>query len=66
MKKVVVYFGTIILSLIVTFVTFETLSWYHFGDIPTKIVAIRLIIFFCVVECLFLATFALIKKYKNK
>lgn len=66
MKKVVVYLGSIILSLIVTFVTFEALSWYHFGDIPTKIVAIRLIIFFCVVECLFLAIFAIIKKYNNK
>ncbi len=66
MKKFVAYLGTIIISLIVTFVTFETLSWYHFGDIPTTVVSVRLIIFFCVIECLFISIFALIKKHKNK
>ena len=65
MKKYVVYLGTIIISLIVTFVTFETLSWYHFGDIPTTVVSVRLIIFFCVIECLFILTLSLIRKYKK-
>lgn len=65
MKKFVAYLGTIIISLIVTFVTFETLSWYHFGDIPTTVVSVRLIIFFCVIECLFILTLSLIRKYKK-
>lgn len=65
MKKFVAYLGTIIISLIVTFVTFETLSWYHFGDIPTTVVSVRLIIFFCVIECLFILTLLLIRKYKK-
>ncbi len=62
MKKVVLCLGTIILSLIVTFVTFETLSWYHFGDVPTTVVCVRLIICFCIIECLLILTVALIKK----
>ena len=65
MKKFVTHLGTIIISLIVTFVTFETLSWYHFGDIPTTVVSVRLIIFFCVIECLFILTLSLIRKYKK-
>lgn len=65
MKKFVAYLGTIIISLIVTFVTFETLSWYHFGDIPTTVVSVRLIIFFCVIECLFILTLSLIRKFKK-
>lgn len=65
MKKFVAHLGTIIISLIVTFVTFETLSWYHFGDIPTTVVSVRLIIFFCVIECLFILTLSLIRKFKK-
>ena len=65
MKKFVTHLGTIIISLIVTFVTFETLSWYHFGDIPTTVVSVRLIIFFCVIECLFILTLSLIRKFKE-
>lgn len=42
MKKAIIGIGCIIFSLILTFVIFETLSWCHFGDIPTKIVALRL------------------------
>ena len=65
MKKFVTHLGAIIISLIVTFVTFETLSWYHFGDIPTTVVSVRLIIFFCVIECLFILTLSLIRKFKK-
>ena len=65
MKKFVTHLGTIIISLIVTFVTFETLSWYHFGDIPTTVVSVRLIIFFCVIECLFILTLSLIRNLKK-
>lgn len=65
MKKFVTHLGTIIISLIVTFVTFETLSWYHFGDNPTTVVSVRLIIFFCVIECLFILTLSLIRNFKK-
>ena len=61
MKRFLILFATVILSLLITFITFENLSWYHFGDIPTKVVFIRLIIFFCVTECLIFGIFALIK-----
>lgn len=36
---------SLILAIIVTLFTFESLSWYHFGDVPTKVVLFRLIIF---------------------
>ncbi len=41
---------TSIISLVITFFSFEMLSWYHFGDIPTIRVFIRLIIGFMVIE----------------
>lgn len=34
-----------IVSLIINFILFESLSWYHFKDIPTTPVVIRFIIF---------------------
>lgn len=46
MKKILIGLAIVLVSLIITFVTFESLSWYHFGDIPTKVVLIRLIFFF--------------------
>lgn len=47
MRKILKYAGIILLSLIFTFILFEIMSWYHFGDIPTTIVLIRLVICFC-------------------
>ena len=46
MKKVFVFLMVILVSLLITFFVFENLSWYHFGDIPTTVVRIRLILFF--------------------
>ena len=48
MKKNILYFIAVVLSLLITFVFFELMSWYHFGDIPTKVVLVRLIAFFLV------------------
>lgn len=45
MKKVVPYMLVAILSIIITFFLFEALSFYHFGDIPTTAVLVRLILF---------------------
>lgn len=67
MKKIVLILGCIILSSILTFTIFEMMSWYHFGDIPTKIVTIRLIItfgFFSIFTTI-IATYQCSKKVKN-
>ena len=62
-KNLLVFLGIIILSLITTFIVFEQLSWYHFGDIPTKIVVNRLIVFFIIsVILIFWLCLLIIKK----
>lgn len=63
MKKVIVILMVILVSLFITFFVFENLSLYHFGDIPTTVVTIRLILFFLVVS-LFL--FAIIYFFKKR
>ncbi len=62
MKKLVFVIGSVLLSLAITFITFEMLSWYHFGDIPTNVVFVRLVTFFSIVEGLCLAIYALVKR----
>lgn len=49
MKKLLLLLVSIIISIVITFVVFEFNSWYHFGDIPTKVVTDRLIIFFIII-----------------
>ena len=66
MKKNILYFIAVVLSLLRTFVFFELMSWYHFGDIPTKVVLVRLIAFFLVVAGLLISIVALINKKKIK
>ena len=66
MKKNILYFIAVVLSLLITFVFFELMSWYHFGDIPTKVVLVRLIAFFLVVAGLLISIVALINKKKIK
>lgn len=66
MKKSIKYFVAIILSVIITFVFFELMSWYHFGDIPTKVVLIRLIAFFCIILGMLISIVSFINKKKNK
>ena len=62
MKKNILYFIAVVLSLLITFVFFELMSWYHFGDIPTKVVLVRLIAFFLVVAGLLISIVAFINK----
>ena len=66
MKKVFVFLMVILVSLLITFFVFENLSWYHFGDIPTKVVLVRLIAFFLVVAGLLISIVAFINKKKIK
>lgn len=66
MKKNILYFIAVVLSLLITFVFFELMSWYHFGDIPTKVVLVRLIAFFLVVAGLLISIVAFINKKKIK
>ena len=56
---------TSIISLAITFLTFEILSWYHFGDIPTKVVLLRLIIVFIIIELIIYSIYKLLKKKKS-
>ena len=66
MKKNILYFIAVVLSLLITFVFFELMSWYHFGYIPTKVVLVRLIAFFLVVAGLLISIVAFINKKKIK
>ena len=66
MKKNILYFIAVVLSLLITFVFFELMSWYHFGDIPTKVVLVRLIAFFLVVAGSLISIVAFINKKKIK
>lgn len=66
MKKSIMYFIAVIVSVIVTLVFFELMSWYHFGDIPTKIVLVRLIAFFCIVLGMLISIVVIINKKKDK
>ena len=54
------------ISAIITFVLFEALSWYCFGDIPTIRVFLRLIIFFTIIFILLFKIYDLIKKKIDK
>lgn len=64
MKKNILYFIAVIISLVITFTFFELMSWYHFGDIPTKVVLVRLIAFFLIVTGLLISIVAFIKRNK--
>ena len=66
MKKNILYFIAVVLSLLITFVFFELMIWYHFGYIPTKVVLVRLIAFFLVVAGLLISIVAFINKKKIK
>ena len=54
------------ISVIITFVSFEALSWYIFGDIPTIRVFLRLIIFFSILYLIILKSYNFIIKKKKK
>lgn len=54
------------ISAIITFILFEALSWYVFGDIPTIRVFLRLIIFFSILYLIILKSYNFIIKRKKK
>ena len=65
MKKILIGIGIVLLSLLITFITFDSMSWYNFSDVPTKIVLIRLIIFFVIIVVILTGIVALINKLKK-
>lgn len=66
MKKIVKYFIAVIMSAILTLIFFELMSWYHFGDIPTRVVLVRLIIFFLSIAGILISIVECINKKKVK
>ena len=66
MKKIIKYLSITIISAIITFITFYMLSWYHFGDIPTKVVTIRLIVFFVFINGVIHTLLYFIRQRKHK
>ena len=52
---------TSLISLFITYISFELLSWYHFPHIPTKVVAFSLIIVFISVELFIYSIYKFIK-----
>lgn len=65
-NKVLIIVGTIILSLLITFLFAETFSLYHFGTIPTITTSAYLITLFCVMEYIFLSVIYIINKKIHK
>ena len=67
-NKLLIFFNTVpsksntSITLTIKFFSFEMLSWYHFGDIPTISVFIRLIIGFIVIEGIIYFGYKIIKK----
>lgn len=65
MKKFLIGLCIIIVSLLITFVVFYTMSWYSFSTLPTKVVLYRMIFFFIVILLSLIGIIVLIKKTKN-
>lgn len=65
MKKASIVFITLVATGLLTLILFDAMSWYHIGDIPTKVVLIRLIGFYCVLSGITLSTIVLIIKKKK-
>lgn len=65
MKKIITGIIVCIISLGITFATFETLNWYHIGDVPTEVVLFRLIGFFIIVNIILIGVILLLKKAKE-
>lgn len=66
MKKILIGLGIIIVSLIITFGVFYTMSWYSFSTLPTKVILYRMIFFFIAILILLIGIIMLIKKFKNR
>ena len=66
MKKILTIIGTIILSLIITFIFAETFSLYHFGTIPTFTTFTYLLFIFCFITYILLSLIYIISKKIKK
>ena len=66
MKKILVIIGTMILSIILTFILGENFSLYHFGTTPTTLTCIHLLSLFTILEYFFLIISYILKKVIKK
>ena len=66
MKKMLIVLGTIIISLVITFVMANELSLYHFGDVPTFTTISYLIFISCFLIYVLLIFSYLISKLIKK
>ena len=64
-SKYKIFVITSVFSTIIVFFLFHNLSIYNFGDIPTPIVLLRLVISFVITEVIIYSLYKVIKKRKN-
>ena len=62
MKKTIMIIGALIVAAILTLGIFELINWYHIGDVITKQIAFRLIVFFCALSGIAISIVAIILK----
>ena len=65
MKSILMYILSCLLSFVIIIISFDMLNWYNPFDIPTKVVLVRMIIFFAILELIFIFLISLYNK-KNK
>lgn len=65
MKSILMYILSCLLSFAIMIISFDMLSWYNPFDIPTKVVLVRMIICFTILELIFIFLISLYNK-KNK
>mgnify|MGYP005796647245 CR=1 FL=1 len=63
-KKTLLVIGIMVLSLLITFLLFEIMSWYDFGSSITSVVLFRIIICFIIIFIVLLGITFLIKKQR--
>lgn len=66
MKKIFILTGTVILTLIMTFIVAEIFSIYHFGSVPTILTSLYLIAIFSIFEYILLTFIYILKKIIDK
>lgn len=64
-KKTLLVIGIMVLSLLITFLLFEIMSWYDFGSPITRVVLFRIIICFVIIFIILLGLMLLVKKNKE-
>ena len=55
MRKKICSIGIFVISLFATFIIFELMNWYHFGDTFTKAVLFRFFLFYCFLTLVIMA-----------